>query len=126
MGWKPDRHSAVSPYLVVADPAATLDFAIRVLGGTELLRHTRPDGSIAHAEVQIDDSVVMVGGAMPGWPAQPSNVHVYVPDVDTVYAAALDYGAESVQAPAQKDDPDRRGGIRDQGGTIWWIATHHG
>lgn len=53
----------------------------------------------------------------------PVNVHVYVPDVDATYARALAAGAESVQEPVKKDDPDKRGGVKDLGGTTWWIAT---
>jgi uncharacterized glyoxalase superfamily protein PhnB len=54
----------------------------------------------------------------------PAHVHVYVPDVDATYAAALAAGATSVQTPDQrKDDEDKRGGVKDPGGTTWWIAT---
>jgi uncharacterized glyoxalase superfamily protein PhnB len=50
-------------------------------------------------------------------------VHVYVPDVDETYRRATEAGAESVQEPVQQGDADRRGGIRDAGGTTWWIGT---
>jgi PhnB protein len=36
---------------------------------------------------------------------------------------ALDAGAVAVQEPVRKDDEDRRGGVKDAGGTTWWIAT---
>jgi uncharacterized glyoxalase superfamily protein PhnB len=48
---------------------------------------------------------------------------VYVADVDTTYRRALEAGATSVQEPAKKEDPDRRGGVKDAGGTTWWIGT---
>ena len=48
---------------------------------------------------------------------------MYVPDVDATYAKALDAGASSVQAPVKKEDDDKRGGVKDAGGTTWWIAT---
>ena len=50
-------------------------------------------------------------------------MHIYVRDVDATYARALEAGAVSVQAPVQKGDADKRGGVRDTGGTTWWIAT---
>ena len=53
----------------------------------------------------------------------PSYVHVYVKDVDETYKRALEAGAVSVQAPVKKDDEDKRGGVKDAGGTMWWIAT---
>lgn len=53
----------------------------------------------------------------------PAPVHVYVQDVDATYQRALEAGAVSVQEPVRKDDEDKRGGVRDEGGTTWWIAT---
>jgi uncharacterized glyoxalase superfamily protein PhnB len=53
-------------------------------------------------------------------------VHVYVRDVDATYRRALEAGATSVQEPVQKGDPDKRGGVKDAGGTTWWIATKVG
>ena len=80
-------------------------------------------GKLAHAEVRIDDTVVMVADGGPGWPPIPSHVHIYVPDVDDTYKRALEAGAISVQTPVKKDDADKRGGVKDAGGTTWWIAT---
>jgi uncharacterized glyoxalase superfamily protein PhnB len=48
---------------------------------------------------------------------------VYVANVDATYKRALAAGATSVQAPAKGDDADKRGGVKDAGGTTWWIAT---
>ena len=48
---------------------------------------------------------------------------VYVKDVDATYRRALDAGAVSIQEPVKKQDEDKRGGVKDGGGTTWWIAT---
>ena len=32
-------------------------------------------------------------------------------------------GGESILAPVQKDDDDKRSGVKDAGGTTWWIST---
>ena len=53
----------------------------------------------------------------------PSHVHIYLPDVDATFARARDAGGSVVQEVADKDDGDRRGGISDPNGTIWWLAT---
>lgn len=76
-----------------------------------------------HAEVRIDDTVVMIADGVDGWPPVPSHVHVYVRDVDATYRRALEAGAKSVQEPVKKEDPDKRGGVKDAGGTTWWIGT---
>ena len=76
-----------------------------------------------HAEVRIDDTVVMLVDSPPEWPPAPSHVHVYVADVDATYARALKAGASSVQEPVQRGDENKRGGVKDAGGTTWWIAS---
>lgn len=121
--FKPDAYTSVSPYLVVSGASATIDFLVRVLDAVELRRFPDGDGKLMHAEVRVDDTVVMLADATDAWPPVPSYVHVYVRDVDTTYQRALAAGAVSVQEPARKDDDDKRGGVRDAGGTTWWIAT---
>ena len=120
---KPDGHTTVSPYLIVDGASATIAFLRNVFGAVELRRASDPTGKVMHAEVRIDDTVVMIADGAGGWPPVPSHVHVYVPDVDATYRRALDAGAISVQEPVKKQDADKRGGVKDAGGTTWWIAT---
>lgn len=124
--FKPDGYSTVSPYLIVSDAAATIRFLQRVLDGVLLRSFPDDEGRLRHAEVRVGDTVVMLADSAPGWPPVPAYVHVYVADVDATYALALSEGAESVQAPVRKDDEDKRGGVKDPGGTTWWIATRVG
>lgn len=121
--YKPDGHTSVSPYLIVKDPNATIEFLTKALDAVEIVRHAADDGRVMHAEVRIDDSVVMLGGANEGWPAIESHVHVYVPDVDKSYERALAAGGTSIQEPTKAQDPDKRSGVKDAGGTTWWLAT---
>lgn len=126
MSYKPEGYTSVAPYLVVDGAERTIDFLVRVFGAVELRRYADPAGGIRHAEVRIDDTVVMLADGGHGWPSIACNVHVYVPEVDDAYRRALEAGADSVQEPVQKDDEDRRAGVRDAGGTTWWIATRMG
>lgn len=120
---KPEGYSTVSPYLIVDGASETIEFVVRVFDGVPLRRFADESGKLVHAEVRIDDTVVMVADGLEGWPPVPSHVHVYVADVDATYRRALEAGASSVQEPVQRDDPDKRGGVKDAGGTTWWIAT---
>lgn len=121
--YKPDNYSTVSPYLIVDGAEGTIDFLVKVLGAVELRRFPDAAGRIMHAEVRIEDTVLMVADGAEGWPPVPSHVHVYVDDVDAIYRRALASGATSVQEPVKKEDADKRGGVKDAGGTTWWIAT---
>lgn len=124
VGWKPEEYSSVSPYIMVAGAQRLIDFLKRAFGATELRRYDLPDGSIMHAEVRIDDTVIMLADAGGKWPAFPVWLHVYVPDVDATYQRALAAGGVGVQEPQQREgEPDRRGGVKDPAGNTWWIST---
>ena len=83
-----------------------------------------PNGKLMHAEVRIDDTVIMLADpAPPDWPPISCYVHIYVRDVDATYRKAMEAGAVSVQEPVKKQDEDKRGGVKDAGGATWWIAT---
>ncbi|UOM35542.1 glyoxalase/bleomycin resistance/extradiol dioxygenase family protein [Acuticoccus sp. I52.16.1] len=118
--FKPDGYTSVAPYLIVADAEATLSFLERALGARRRRIFEREDGSVMHAEVLVDDTVVMLG-EMPE--SQPAHVHVYVADVDAAFARALAAGGTSAQPPAEKGDGDRRGGVVDPNGITWWLST---
>lgn len=120
MGYKPDGHTSVSPYVIVDDAQGALDFIEAVFDVEPLLIHRQDDGTIMHAEARIDDSVVMVGQMTD---APDAHVHVYVPDVDATFARAIEAGGSAIQKVETKPDGDRRGGVRDPQGTTWWLAT---
>jgi uncharacterized glyoxalase superfamily protein PhnB len=123
---KPEGYPTVSPYLIVNGAARTIQFMQDVFDAVELRRFPDGEGRLMHAEVPLDDSVIMLGDAAPEWPAMTAHVHVYVRDVDATYRRALEAGGTSVQEPIKKADEDKRGGVKDPGGTTFWIATRVG
>jgi PhnB protein len=124
---RPEGYNSVSPYLVVDGARRVIRFLEQAFGAVPLRRFDGPDGSVMHAEVRIDDTVVMMGEAGGDWPAVPSHVHVYLPDVDAAWRRALDAGGVPVQEPTRREgDPDRRGGVKDPAGNTWWISTQVG
>ena len=120
--YKPQGHNSASPYLVVNGADATIAFLQQVFAATLLFR-LADGGRVMHAEVRLDDSVIMLADGSADFPSRPAQVHVYVPDVQACYQRALAAGASSLQEPVRKQDADRRGGVLDAGGTSWWIAT---
>jgi uncharacterized glyoxalase superfamily protein PhnB len=121
--YKPGHSSTVSPYLIVDSANKTIEFLKEVFDAVEVRCFSDAEGKIRHSEVRIDDSVIMIADGAPGWPPMQAHVHIYVPDVDATHRRALDAGAVSVQEPVKKEDEDKRGGVKDAGGTTWWIAT---
>lgn len=120
----PAGYHTVTPYLIVKGAATLVDFLKKVFDGQEIERMTRPDGTIAHAEVRIGDSVVMLGEPSGEWKPMPATLNVYVKDADATYAKALQAGARSLREPTDQFYGDRQSGVTDPVGNCWWIATH--
>jgi PhnB protein len=84
----------------------------------------RPDGKVAHAEVILGDSILMLGETTAEAKLQSAGIYLYVPDVDATYRRALQAGATSVAEPADQFYGDRNARVRDAWGNFWGIATH--
>jgi len=121
--YKPPGHNAVSPYLLVTSVTRHVAFLQAAFGAIRLDAMTLPDGTVKHAEVRIDDSIIMLGERPDGRDPMPCSNHVYVPDVDATYRTALDAGAASVAPPTDQPYGDRSAGVRDAEGHVWWLGT---
>jgi PhnB protein len=103
--------------------AGFIDFLKRAFGASEVMRHATPDGTVAHAKLQIGDSLLEMSEAHGQWQPMPCAIHLYVPDADTMYRQAIEAGATSMAAPADTSYGDRFAAVRDPQGNQWYIAT---
>jgi uncharacterized glyoxalase superfamily protein PhnB len=120
----PDGYHNVTPYLVVEDAGAVIDFTVKAFGAKEKMRMPGPDGRVSHAEVDLGDSVIMLGTPQPGARLLPGMIYLYVDDTDATYKKALAAGAKSLEEPNDAFYGDRRAGVEDSQGNQWYIATH--
>jgi uncharacterized glyoxalase superfamily protein PhnB len=120
----PDGYHTVTPYLVVADAEAQIDFLKNAFGGEETFRHKDDKGRVSHAEVRVGNSVLMIGQARDQWKPMPAMFYLYVEDVDAVYKRAVEAGAKPIQEPTNQAYGDRSGGVEDSLGNQWWVGTH--
>jgi PhnB protein len=128
----PDGYPRVTPYLIVDDAGAAIEFYKSVLGASERARMAGPDGKVGHAELDIGDSVVMLADEHPEMDARgpkavggtPVSLHVYVEDVDSVFERAIEAGAEALRPVEDKFYGDRMGDFEDPFGHRWHVATH--
>lgn len=122
--FKPTNYNSVSPYFIVNGAQRFIDLMVQIFGAKELRRYDMPDGTIMHAEIQIDDSVIMLGDSSDIFPPVPLVMHVYVPDVDEIFDKAINAGCEIVEQPKERDgDPDRRATFKDFVGNMWSVGT---
>ena len=130
----PARYRRVTPCLIVRGGDKALDFYAAVFGATERMRFPGPDGSVAHAEIEIGDSVVIVEEESPyrgtqappagGLPGTPVFQFLYVADVDATVATAVEHGATLVREPQTQFYGDRDAYVVDPFGHGWTVASH--
>ena len=119
----PQGYNRVMPYLILKDAVAFMDFAMSVFGATEKAKHMNDDGSFMHGELNIGDSVIMVGQSNDDWGVQNAGLYIQVEDADATYNKALDEGASTIMQPEDKDY-GRSGGVKDPQGNTWWITSN--
>lgn len=127
----PAGYHTVTPALIVRGAAKAIEFYKRAFGAEEITRLEGPDGSVAHAEIRIGDSVIMLGDENPQWGLSSpqrlggvhGSLHIYVDDADAAFERALRAGA-TVRAPLEDAFwGDRYGKVTDPFGHEWGLAT---
>jgi PhnB protein len=130
----PDGYHSVTPYLIIPGGKASeaLEFYVRAFNAKEVMRMPNPVGGIAHAEIQLGNSRVMLADEAPKMDAygpnhyggSPVTLHVYLPDVDATTKQASAAGAKVIRQPEDQFYGDRTAGLQDPYGHKWYLATH--
>ncbi|MGH8576603.1 MAG: VOC family protein [Gammaproteobacteria bacterium] len=128
----PDGYHSVTPYLSIKGAAEAIEFYKRAFSATELFRLVAPSGEIGHAEIKIGNSAIMLADPCETGPFRSPQslggssigLHVYVEDVDAVFAQAVDAGVKMVKPVQDQFYGDRTGTLEDPFGHVWFLATH--
>jgi PhnB protein len=128
----PQGYSTATPYLIVKGAADAIDFYKRAFGATEQFRMADPGGGVAHAEIKIGNSVIMLSDEYPSMGhrgprslgGSPVGIMLYVEDVDSVFKRAIEAGAKSQREVVNQFYGDRSGTLEDPFGHVWTISTH--
>jgi PhnB protein len=131
VGKLPENTSIIIPRLVCRDPAAEIDFCVRVFEATVLNRRPGPDGSVAHGLLTIAGEMIMIEAEWPTLPSRapatdgtsPVVIFVYVPDVDRTVERALACGAKVLVPAKNQFWGDRTAWVLDPSGHVWTVAT---
>jgi PhnB protein len=127
----PDGFHTATPYLILKGAAKAIEFYKQAFGATELERMEMPDGKIAHAEVRIGDSIIMLGDESPqhgtrspqALGGSACGLYLYVEDVDKIFNQAVTAGATVTMAVKDQFYGDRNGSLVDPFGHTWYVAT---
>lgn len=121
---------AAIPHIMIDGADAAIKFYAAAFDAEELMRITRPDGRILHAELRVGASVLMMGDVEKPFVSPhvaggtTVALHIYVEDVDALHDRAVAAGATSVQPPTDMFHGDRTIILRDPFGHIWVFLTH--
>ncbi len=114
----------ILPHLILRGAAEFLEFAKQAFGAAEASVHKAPNGEVVHARIRIGDSLLAFGEAHGQYPPMPGALHLYVKDVDTVYATAVRAGAKIVRPLRDEPYGDRAAVLQDAFGNMWFPSTH--
>ncbi|WP_125716161.1 VOC family protein [Pseudoalteromonas rubra] len=128
----PEGYHALTPYLITENAAQAIDFYRRAFAAELIMQLPMPDGGVAHAELKIGDSHLMLSDMCPDMhfksPQQlggtPVSLMLYVPDVDSTFAQAIAAGATELRPVVDQFYGDRAGTLQDPFGHVWTIGTH--
>jgi len=116
------NYNTVMPYLVLQNAAGFIIFMQAVFSASETTKIYRDDDTIMHAQIMVDDSVIMLADSTKQFPAQPAGMFIYVDDADETYYKAIEKGATSIMEPADQSY-GRSCGVKDPFGNTWWITS---
>ena len=122
--YKPDNYNSLSPYLIVDNAQKLVDLLTVIFDAKTLRRFDHGNGKIAHIELQLDDTVLMISDSTEKYGANKTMLHIYVPDVFKTFDKAIENGCEIIERPLNKQgDPDTRGSFYDYAGNYWAVST---
>ncbi|MEQ8477855.1 VOC family protein [Fulvivirga sp.] len=122
--YKPDNYNSLSPYLIVDNAQKLVDLLTAIFNAKTLRRFDHENGKIAHIELQLDDTVIMISDSTESYEANRTMLHIYVPDVFKTFGKAIENGCEIIEKPMNKQgDPDTRGSFYDYAGNYWAVST---
>ncbi|MDF0532211.1 VOC family protein [Tsukamurella sp. 8F] len=129
--FRPDGYTTITPFLVVSPARDAIDFYREVFGASVIDITDGPAGTVAHAELDFGTGRLQLSDPAPSFSLVPPDgttavnhsYAIYVPDVDAVFAKAVEHGAKGFEEPSTFVTGDRFGAVLDPFGHRWAILT---
>lgn len=127
----PPGFHTITPTITVKNGTKAIEFYKQAFGAESRGIHLMPDGRVAHAELKIGDSVIMMSDEFPPMAVSPetiggtaSGLLIYVENVDPLWERAVKAGATIFMPLANQFWGDRWGTLTDPFGHRWSLAQH--
>ena len=118
----PNNYPTVTPYLIITNAEAFIEFMQQVFNAELNGKHMRDENIIMHAELKIGNSLIMLADATPQYKPMNAALFIYVENADATYNLALQKDAEVVTELGDQSY-GRSGGVKDAFGNTWWITS---
>lgn len=112
----------LTPYFTIKGCDEFIQFMSDVFDARLVKINRYDDGTVQHARLKINDSLIMLNEANGDYLPNLSQMHIYVDNVSDIYQLALNHGAVSLMTPMIRPHGDWMAGFKDPFGNIWWIA----
>lgn len=124
--------ATLSAYITIKGCVEAIEFYKKAFGAKEVGILYLPNGLVAHAEIEIEGSLLMMADENLDWGNKgpltigdnPMTFGLYVEDVDKAFQKALDAGATLAMPVTDMFYGDRVGQVMDPFGYKWMIGTH--
>ncbi|RYY48846.1 MAG: VOC family protein [Chitinophagaceae bacterium] len=122
--FKPSGYNSLSPYIISSDAVKLAALVSKIFDASIERQFDLPNGKIMHAEIKLDDSILMIADANENYPPNQSILHVYVKNAGQTFDLAIGLGCTIVEAINRREgDPDIRGTFKDFDGNMWSVGT---
>lgn len=126
----PDDFHAITPMLAIKEASAAIEWYKKVFNAEEVMRLADANGVVAHAQLKINGSLIMIAEEHPDYNRSPDTLNgtsvilnLHVPDVDAVVDKAKQEGAVEIFPVKDQFYGDRSGRIQDPYGHMWIVST---
>lgn len=119
----PGDSTVLNPFVIVENAPGLIDFVSAVFGATEdrAARTPMPDGLLIHAELDFGSGRLLLADRLPGWPARPGLLQVWVRDASAVLTRAHSRGATVITEPTAFYGETTIARMSDPWGNVWWL-----
>jgi len=119
-----DNKIKLTPYFTLVGAESFVDYMVTVFGANVIKDCHNISGTIQHARLKIDDSIIMLNEADKNYSPNRSQMHLYVGSVESIYNLAIANGSVSLMSPMLRSHGDKMAGFKDPFGNIWWVAEN--
>ena len=128
----PKGYHSIIPYIVMHHASKAIEFYKKAFDAKESFRMEQPNGKIAHAELKVGDSKIMLGDecsekntrSPETYGESAITIHFYTKNVDKVVDKAISLGAKIIRPIENMFYGDRCAMIEDPYGHKWHVSTH--